>query len=183
MDLEYVSKACEVIRAGGLLVYPTESVYGIGCNPNNTTALKKLLNLKKRSPEKGFILVASDFSMFKDFVKPLPKDTLERIKKHWSEPVSWVVPAVDHCPKLLTGNRNTLAIRVSAYPFIQAMCKQLGHAITSTSANISGSDPITQVNGLIAEFANDVDYIVPLSLEKQNSPTPLFDALSGKRLR
>ncbi len=178
-----VTRAYQVIQAGGLLIYPTEGVYGIGCDPHNSEAINKLINLKKRNPNKGIILIASDFAMFEAFIKPLSNEILEQISKYKSDPVSWIVPATEHCPGPLTGNRSTLAIRVSSHPFVQSLCKQLGHAITSTSANVSGQNPINNAKELNKAFGFAVDYIVPLPVGSLGKPTPLFDAISGQQLR
>lgn len=179
----HLHASCQVIQQGGILVYPTEGVYGIGCDPRNPDALEKLISVKSRDTGKGLILIGSDFQMFKVFIQPLPKPVLDKLKASWPGPVTWVVPAAENCPDLLTGGRNTIAIRVTDHPFVRALCDQLGHCITSTSANISGEAAITNPDDLYAQFAEKVDYIAPLPLGSQIGPSSVFEALTDKQLR
>ena len=180
---EHVLKCKKIIQAGGLIIYPTEGLFGIGCDPDSHDALAKLISLKKRSTSKGIILIASRYDMLNNYIEALPSDASRRVLQTWPGPVSWVLPAKKDCSRLLTGGHNTIVARVSSHPFVQALCGQLGHAITSTSANISGQAPICNFETLEKVFAYEVDFIVPLMPGNLERPTSIFDALSGRQLR
>ena len=180
---EYVIAAGKAISAGGLVVYPTEGVYGIGCDPQNQTALERLLSLKQRDSRKGFILIASDISMLDNYLAPLSEDINSRIKDSWPGPVTWVMPAAENVSNILSGGRSTLAVRVSAHPYVRALCQHLGHALVSTSANQSGQPPLGTLIELQQTLGDRIDYIVPLPPGNLNRPTPIFDAINGVQLR
>jgi len=178
-----VLHAAQVIRRGGLLIYPTEGVYGIGCDPRNQTAVARLINLKQRDPGKGFILIAASEAMLSDYIAPLEDAVRAKLSRTWPGPVSWVVPARTGIHDSLTGGRETLAVRVSAHPFVQALCTELNHALISTSANVSGHPPITEQDTLETVFGDAVDHIVPMAPGDLAGPTPIYDALTGAQLR
>jgi L-threonylcarbamoyladenylate synthase len=180
---KHLQKACSAIQADGLITYPTEGVFGIGCNPLSEPALSRLIRLKQRHPNKGFILIASKLDMLRPYMRPLPKAIAQKVFATWPGPVTWIVPAANNLSPLLNGNRDTIAVRVSAHPFVQAICNTLGHALVSSSANISGHPPISSVKCLEQTLGKDIDYIVPLSPGKLLKPTPIFDALTGLQLR
>ena len=178
-----VCQAADAIRSGGVIIYPTEGVYGLGCDPKNPNAVERLLAIKKRNPDKGFILIASTLEMLSEFVAELPDTARKKVIESWPGPVTWILPATDSVPTFLTGNRDTLAVRVSAHPFVVDLCNTLGHAIVSTSANISGQPPAETQEELKALFFGTVDYITPLEPGDLDRPTPIFDARTGEQLR
>ncbi len=178
-----VRMACSVVRAGGLIAYPTEGVFGVGCDPSNAQALRRLLQLKKRDPLKGFILIASDTHMLSPYVRSFSSRVSKRVLPSWPGPVTWVVAAAENVPVLLTGGRSTLAVRVTAHPFVCKLCNTLGHALVSTSANRSGAPPLKDLKELQQTLGGEVDYIVPMEPGELKKPTPIFDAETGKQLR
>ncbi len=180
---DHVLEACEAVKNGGLIVYPTEGVYGIGCDPKNEQALARLLQLKNRDPDKGLILIAATFEMLSPFIKEPKGKIRKQIMQTWPGPITWILEAEHYVSPILTGNRETLAVRVSAHPFVQELCNQLGHALVSTSANVSGQPPIQSLDVLQQTFGETVDYITPLAPGDLKQPTPIFDAQSGKQLR
>ncbi|MEW6120070.1 MAG: L-threonylcarbamoyladenylate synthase [Pseudomonadota bacterium] len=126
------------LARGGLIAYATESCYGLGCAPRNPQALRRLIAAKGRSAAKGLLLIAADWSQLKPYVAPLSPGLLAHMKRSWPGPVTWVVPASNRCPALLTGGRPTVAVRVTAHPDAARLCRALGMALVSTSANKSG---------------------------------------------
>lgn len=178
-----LEKACAIVRAGGLIAYPTEGVFGIGCDPLNEKALQRLLAVKQRDPGKGFILIAARMAMLSPFIATLDNDVQTRVMNTWPGPVTWVLPATVNTSKMITGGRSTVAARITAHPFAQALSDSLGHALISTSANRGGQPAITCLEELRQQLGNDVDYIVPLELGDLQTPTPIFDAISGTQLR
>lgn len=180
---QHLDKACAVVRAGGLIAYPTEGVFGIGCDPYNEAALQRLLAVKQRDPSKGFILIAATMDMLSPFIATLDKDTRTRVLATWPGPITWVLPKAENTSDIITGGRATVAARVTAHPFAQALSTTLGHTLISTSANLSGQPAITCLQELQQTLGNDVDYVVPLEAGGLQKPTPIFDAVSGEQLR
>lgn len=178
-----LSLAVRALRLGGGIAYPTEAVFGLGCDPLNRHAVRRVLELKRRSVSKGLILIASEISQLDPFLQALDAPTQRRIGRTWPGPVTWLLPASTRCPGWLTGGKSTLAVRVSAHPVCRALCKAWGGALVSTSANRSGSAPIRRHEILRKQFGTSVDYIVPGTLGDRKRPTEIRDARSGAVVR
>ncbi len=178
-----VASAAEVVRAGGILAYPTEAVFGLGCNPADSAALTRLLALKRRPEDKGLILIAAEFDQLAGWLGELPPGALERCLASWPGPDTWVVPARPGIPPLLSGGRPTLAVRVTAHPLAAALCRACGHALVSTSANTSGQPPIVSAAELARAFGDGLDAILDGALGGLDRPTRIRDALTGEVLR
>ena len=170
------------LRRGGLIAYPTESCYGLGCDPRNVRALKRLIRLKGRSAAKGLLLIADHFKRLQTFVRPLNADDLARMRRSWPGPVSWVVPASAACPPLLTGGRATIAIRVTAHPIAARLCRSLGMALVSTSANKSGKKPAQTAAECRRIFGARVR-VIDGCIGQRRRPSTLIDLATGTVLR
>lgn len=178
-----MAEAAQVLADGGVIAYPTEAVYGLGCDPKNTEAIRKLLALKQRHPRKGLILIASDFLQLEPFIQPIAPAAFVQVKNSWPGPYTWVFPAQEWVPYELRGDHNTLAVRVSAHPTVKKLCDRFGSAIVSTSANKSGRLPTRDQRTTAIMFNNQVDLIVPGKVGGQNNPTEIRDAITGETLR
>ncbi|WP_455218030.1 L-threonylcarbamoyladenylate synthase [Kaarinaea lacus] len=181
-----LTQATRVIRQGGIIAYPTEAVYGLGCDPYNAEAVMRLLALKRRPAEKGLILIASDISQLAPFMAPLSTGQLEQLGASWPGPVTWLVPARPETPGWLRGSHDTIAVRVTDHPVASALCQTAGHALVSTSANPAGRYPATtplQVRRYFCQRENQVDYIVHGPLGNQVRPTTIRDLQTGKTVR
>lgn len=174
--------ASQALHQGKLLAYPTEAVYGLGCDPLNEQAVMKLLNIKQRPVHKGLILVASDFSQLLPFVAPNP-EMINRIIPTWPGPFTWVLPAQPWVPFYLTGRYNSLAIRVSSHPTIQRLCTYYGGAIVSTSANISNQPPARSALAVRKNLPSKTLLILSGDTALLNRPTPIYSAQTGLCLR
>lgn len=179
-DLE---QAVDCLKFGGIIAYPTEAVYGLGCDPWNSAAVEQLLLLKNRSAHKGFILVASDWSQLESFVEPVPPKSLAKIQSTWPGPYTWVFPARSQISKQLRGESSGIAVRISAHPVVQALCKAYGGAIISTSANLSGHPPARDAATVKILFSDQVHFILPGEVGKALRPTEIRDAITGELLR
>jgi len=175
-------RASRVLRAGGVIAYPTEAVYGLGCDPLNRTAVERLLAIKQRPVEKGLILVASRFDQLTPFVQ-VPDDTvMRRLRDTWPGPVTWLLPANPATPRWLRGRHASLAVRVTAHPLAAALCDAFGGPIVSTSANASGRPPAR--TALQARLrCPGVDLVVHGATGGLTRPTAIRDAYSGETLR
>jgi L-threonylcarbamoyladenylate synthase len=170
------------LRRGGLIAYPTESCYGLGCDPRNPHALKRLIRLKGRSAAKGLLLIAHHFKQFKPFVRPLCAADQMKMQRSWPGPVTWVVPASPACSPLLTGGRTTIALRVTAHPVAARLCRELGMALVSTSANKSGKKPAQTAAQCRRIFGSRVRVIDGL-IGTRRRPSTLIDLATGTTLR
>lgn len=182
-----LSNALSVLQNQGVIAYPTESVFGLGCDPDSRSAIEKILQLKKRSAHKGLILIAANIEQLKNYAdfSALNTQQLAVIKKTWPGPFTWVVPAKKELCKLISGDFNSVAVRVSAHPIVQQLCLQFGKPIISTSANLSGLQPCTTSRQVHEMFAEQplLESIVDAPVSGLAAPSQIYDAQSGKRLR
>lgn len=178
-----ISTAVKMLRNGGIIAYPTESVYGFGCDPFNKSAVSKLLAIKKREPHKGLILVASDFKQIESLITPIAPPLLTHVLETWPGPHTWVFPANDIVPTWIRGDHNTVALRVSAYPIVQQLCNQFCGPIVSTSANLSGELPTRSYRATQKMFKDTVDFIVNGTVGTLSRPTTIRDAITNEILR
>nr|MDQ2696242.1 Sua5/YciO/YrdC/YwlC family protein [Pseudomonadota bacterium] len=128
MQAQRLRQAARILRQGGVIAYPTEAVYGLGCDPRNRRAVQRLLEIKRRPPAKGLILIAADLAQLEPFIDPLPPDRRRLLDAAWPGPVTWLVPA-RRAPVWLRGNHPTLAVRVTAHPLAAALCRAFGGAV------------------------------------------------------
>jgi len=170
------------LQRGGLIAYPTESCYGLGCDPRNPRALKRLIRLKGRSAAKGMLLVADHYKRLLPFLRPLRPADLARMQRSWPGPVTWVVPASASCSPLLTGGRATIAVRVTAHPGAARLCRSAGMALVSTSANKSGQKPAKTAAQCRRIFGKRVR-VIDGRIGTRRRPSTLIDLATGTVLR
>jgi len=182
-----LTNALNTLKNQGVIAYPTESVFGLGCDPDSPIAINKVLQLKNRSPNKGLILIAANIKQLQNYgdFSALSNQQLAIIKKTWPGPFTWVIPAKKDISKLITGDFNSVAVRVSAHPIVQQLCQQFNKPIISTSANLSGLSPCTTSQQIYEMFTNHplLENIIDAPVSGLAAPSQIFDALSGKRLR
>lgn len=186
MDKNILSKAISALRAGGVIAYPTEAVYGLGCDPHQSSAVLHLLDIKKRPEEKGLILIAADTTQLMPYIdiSQIPPARMQAIQAQWPGPFTWIFPATPYAPTWVRGAHTTLAVRVTAHPIAQALCAAFGRPIISTSANVAGKPPAKNAEAMHAEpFAASLAYIVPGEVGSLNKPTEIRDAASGEVVR
>lgn len=177
-----VTKAVDLLNQGEVIAYPTEAVYGLGCNPFDENAVKKLFHVKHRPYEKGVIMVAASVAQITDLVALEGEPWQTKVEQSWPGPVTWVLPIKTDVPDWITGGRDSVAIRVSDHPTVQALCKAYGGPIVSTSANISGQEPARSAAEVNSQFANEV-FCIDAPLGSLAEPTQIWDARSQKQLR
>ena len=179
----HINAACRAIGAGGVIAYPTEAVWGLGCEPFNEHACLKLMLLKQRSDSKGLILIASDFEQLAPYLADVPQKKLDAALATWPGPATWIIPASAHVPRWLTGGRDSLAVRVTAHPVASALCQTYDGAIVSTSANTSGRPAARSAFQVRARLGYGLDYVLAGELGGRSAPTPIRDLMTGKLLR
>lgn len=168
--------------SGGVISYPTESVYGLGCDPQNYSAFEQLLQLKERPLAKGVILIAASVDQLDPYIDP-EFELLDSMLKSWPGPHTWIVPTHPQTPLWIHGEHDSIAVRVTAHPIASSLCRAFNGALVSTSANRAGSPPIRSLARLRHQFANRVDYHLPGELGTLHSPTTITDARSGRNIR
>lgn len=175
----------QALQQGGVIAYPTEAVYGLGCDPDNEAAVMALLAIKQRPVEKGLILIAANYSQLLPYVddKAIPLEKRYQIFSSWPGHVSWVLPASKTAPKWITGQFDSIAVRVSAHPVVQQLCSAYGKPLVSTSANLSGQSAITDKAELEQSLGNKLSAIMPGALGGATQPSQIRDALSGNIVR
>lgn len=177
----HLQQAAACIRNGGVIAYPTEAVWGLGCDPANDAAVRRILALKKRPIEKGLILIGSDLAQFEGWIKPLSPEDLAQVQATWPGPVTWVLPCYDEVPESVRGKHDSLAIRITAHPQVRALCELTGPLI-STSANPAGREPARSNLRVRQYFSRGVDYLLPGALGGRNAPSEIR-TLTNQRLR
>ena len=175
--------AARVVKPGGLSAYPTEAVYGLGCDPRNEAAVRRLLALKRRPVHKGLILIAADFAQLAPFLQPLTPADRVHLAATWPGPYTWLLPARPDTPHWLRGRHETLAVRVTAHPLAAALCRACGHPLVSTSANFSGRPPARSALAARRQLGTTIDYLLPGPTGGAARPTEIRDLRSGRRVR
>lgn len=170
------------LKHGGVIAYPTESCYGLGCDPRNHHAVMKLLRLKGRPQHKGLILIGSDFSLLRPYAAPLTETQWQKISPTWPGPVTWLLPAARATPAWLRGSHQSIAVRVSAHPLAARLCRVLGMALVSTSANRSGLKPVRGLAACIRAFGSEV-LVVPGLVGKRKRPSTIVELKTGAVIR
>ena len=178
-----IRHAIHILKKGGVIAYPTEAVYGLGCLADNTKAIKRLLALKQRPKEKGLILLASDLSQLAPYICQLDQTILQKIQATWPGPTTWILPTPPETSTLIKGSFDTIAVRISAHPIVQELCTQCQSPIISTSANITGQSMSYSAFDVRQHFKNELDYILNAPLGDSDKPTVIMDAITDQIIR
>jgi L-threonylcarbamoyladenylate synthase len=179
----WLRRARRCLDAGGVLAYPTEAVYGFGCDPRNASAVGRVLAIKGRSQAKGLILIAADFEQLAPLVGRLGPARMEEVLASWPGPVTWLMPARPDTPPWLTGANATLAVRVTAHPLAAALCRVWGAPLVSTSANRSGRPPARIALDVRLRLGAAVDLVLTGPCSGRSRPSTIRDAVSGRVVR
>lgn len=174
----------EKLKQNQVVAYPTEAVFGLGCNPNSETAVRALLALKQRPEEKGLILVAPH----KDYLLPFIDEThltateWQRFEQPSEQAISWIMPAKRCVPRYLKGQFDSIAVRLCQVPAVVALCEATGFALTSTSANLTGLSPCRTADDVITQFGADFPVLNQPTLGRQN-PSEIRDIFTQQIFR
>ena len=171
--------------AGEVIAYPTEAVFGLGCDPAQPAAVEKLFQIKQRDPGKGLILLAANYSQVLPYVedKAIPQDKRFSVLSHWPGPVTLLLPASSSCPAYLRGDHDTIAVRVTAFEPARQLCLELNSAIISTSANRSGAAALTDAAAVQAEFGDELGWVMQAPTGGATAPSRILNPLTGQVVR
>lgn len=175
-------RAAQIVGDGGVIAYPTEAVFGLGCDPGNLEAVVRILDLKRRSESAGLILIAGDRRQLDRWIDPRPEEQ-RRLESDPGQAVTWIVTASRRTPDWITGNRPTVAVRITYHPVAAALCRYARTALISTSANLHGRPPARSRLAVRKQFGAGVDFIVPGPLGGDIKPTEIRSARTGEVLR
>jgi L-threonylcarbamoyladenylate synthase len=175
--------AARSIAEGGVVAYPTEAVFGLGCDPRDRGAVERILAMKRRDVAKGLILIAADPAQIVPFVEPLSDERMAEIHAGWPGPNTWLLPARPDTPRWLTGHFETLAVRVTAHPLAAALCRVYGGAIVSTSANQAGRRPARTALQVRLALDDLPDFILAGDCVGSDQPSRIRDGRTGRVLR
>ena len=170
------------LRRGGLIAYPTESCYGLGCDPDNRAAVLRLLRLKQRPQRKGLILIAAHYRQVARYLQPLTSDEQARLKSDGAQAITYLMPVRHSAPRWLRGNHETLAVRLTAHLFAMQLCRSADSALISTSANRSGQRPTRTYAQCQRLFGRKV-WVLPGRVGKRKKPSTIRAWADGKIIR
>ena len=175
--------AAALLRAGGVLAYPTEGVYGLGCDPDNRAAFEKIFALKRRPPEQGVLLIAASIEQVEPWIAIAPAAAWQRARAAWPGAQTFIFPRSARVPEWVAGGHAGIALRVTAHAPSAALCRAFGGPIVSTSANRHGEPPARSAADIRAIFGEEPDGVLDAPLGGLDRPTPITDAVSGAIIR
>ena len=170
------------LRRGGLIAYPTESCYGLGCDPDNRIAVQRLLRLKQRPQRKGLILIAASYRQVARHLQPLTPDQQQQLREAGAQAITYLMPAHHSTPRWLRGAHDTLAVRLTAHNQAAQLCRGVNRALVSTSANRSGQRPAKTYAQCQRLFGRKV-WVLPGRVGKRKKPSTIRAWADGKIVR
>jgi L-threonylcarbamoyladenylate synthase len=183
--LDQLDAAAALVRRGGVLAYPTEAVFGLGCDPHDRVAFERLFALKQRPPTQGVLLIAADFAQVERYIDlaAVPAEVLAQVQASWPGPNTWIFPRSAEVPAWVAGAHAGIALRVTAHAPAAALCRAFGGALVSTSANPHGEPSARSTAMVESYFGTALDGVLDAPLGDQQRPTVIRDALSGAIIR
>lgn len=183
-----VAEAAKCLKQGQVLAYPTEAVWGLGCDPYNEQAFQEILRLKQRPIEKGVILLAGHISQIEHLLKDLNPKIREEVIASWTNRLpteratTWLLPAGTEIPTWIKGNHQKVAIRITTHPLCVALCNAFNGFIVSTSANTAGLEPARSLQEANHYFKTELNYLNG-DLGLSHEPSKVIDAETGEVIR
>lgn len=178
-----IRQGAQCLFDGGVIAYPTEAVYGLGCDPENEKAVRKILELKNRPASAGLILIADRLERFAPYIEPVSAEQKERALSAWPGPVTWLFPRAGHVPDWLAGVHTTIALRITAHEGCRLLCEAFGGPVVSTSANPSSEDPARSAARVASYFPDQLCGIVEGDLGGSDQPSEIRDLVTGRVIR
>lgn len=171
------------LREGGVIAYPTEAVWGLGCDPDNAQALARLLRLKRREPAKGVILVAAELEQLAPWLDGLPPQQRALLAEPQGQPTTWLVPDNGRAHELVRGEHDKVALRISEHPLVGELCRAFGGPLVSTSANRAGEASAMSAEAVQHTFGDELDGVLDGPLGGYTRPSTIRDLATGQVLR
>ncbi|NIY93691.1 L-threonylcarbamoyladenylate synthase [Vibrio diazotrophicus] len=183
--MDNFQQTLQALQSGEVIAYPTEGVFGVGCDPDSPEAIEKLLQLKQRPVEKGLILIAASYEQLLPYIdeSQLTAEQLQQVKSTWPGPVTWVMPASSKVSKRVSGQFDTIAVRVTDHPLVQQLCNAYGKPLTSTSANLTGQPSCMTTEEVEEQLGDKLVAILRGATGGRNKPSEIRDAKTLQVLR
>lgn len=169
--IKQVQAAEEELLLGNVILYPTDTVWGLGCDAENASAVKKIFRIKEREESKSMIILAADVDMVRHYLKEVP-GKLEDLVKAQERPTTFVLPGAQNLPEDLLAADGSIAVRVVNDEFCHRLIRQIGRPLVSTSANISGAPAPRSFAEISDEIKERVDYVVQWRQEEEAASQP-----------
>ena len=184
-DISIIKTAADVFFQGGIIAYPTEAVFGLGCDPDNELAIQKLLSIKQRPAHKGLILLATNYSQLLPYIddNAIGQENRHNVLSRWPNAITQVLPANKNISPLLCGNFDSIAVRITNHKDVVSLCQQTNKAIVSTSANLAGNNPAKTWQQVEKQLGNKIDFILKGETSGLLKPSTIIDGLTGAILR
>lgn len=170
------------LQQGGVIAYPTESCFGLGCDPLNVHALERVLAIKARPNHKGLIVIAASIEQLHGLIRPLSDAERAELARYWPGPYTFLLPAARGVPPVLRGHHDKIAVRVTAHGPAAGLCRALGTALVSTSANRAGQKSLRTTRECQRAFGARV-LVLPGRIGKRRKPSTIIDLATGHVLR
>jgi len=178
-----ISDAVGALRAGGVIAYPTEYCFGLGCDPRNHDAVLRLLDIKRREQAQGVILIAASLPQVAELADWEAVVRKEEISDSWPGPTTWLLPAKTNVATWIRGRHASVAMRIPGHLASVELCKQFGYPIVSTSANRHGRPALLTAQHVFNEMGSELDFVLDLPVGGAESASTIKDAISGESLR
>ncbi len=182
MNDTQLNQAIQCLKSGGVIAYPTESVYGLGCDATDLESVSRILKIKKRDPDKGLILLVSDIQQASRFIIPLTEQQIAKLNQPSAHAITWLLARNRAVSTLITGTHSKLAVRVTTHPIAKMLCEGFGSPIISTSCNLHGQPSHRDAESVASDSSLDLDLIIEGSCGRE-PPSRIIDLLTGARIR
>ena len=170
------------LKSGEVIGYPTEAVYGIGCDPWNQSSVEKIAKIKGRERRQTFLMVASSIDQLTDLIDISRLSS--QVKSSWPGHTTWLIKAKENVPYWLQDEQtNKVGVRVSNHPLVRELCNEYGKPIISTSANISGKEEIKNQQEFIRTFSSNINYLVDGDLGDYDKASMIIDMETNRKIR
>ncbi|WP_345950974.1 MULTISPECIES: L-threonylcarbamoyladenylate synthase [unclassified Mucilaginibacter] len=166
-----VKKAFDVVQQGGIILYPTDTIWGLGCDATNTEAIEKIYKLKQRAQEKSMIVLLDTENKLESYIREVPAIAYDLIE-FAENPLTLVMPGAKNLPPALIAEDGSIGVRVSKHPFCQQLIQRLRKPLVSTSANISGQPSPQNFQQISPEIIDGVDYVVDIDQHDLSAKKP-----------
>ncbi len=180
-----ISRAVEALNKGKVIAYPTEGVFGLGCDPDDESAIKTLLAIKQRPVEKGLILIAASYEQLMPYIDDSQLSSIQReqIQKSWPGPVTWVMPKGKKSSVYISGEFDTVAVRVTDHPLVIQLCREFGKPIISTSANLTQQPACKTTEEVTEQLGQTEVVIIAGETGGRDKPSEIKDSRTMATLR
>lgn len=177
-----VAAAAEVLLAGGVIAYPTETLPGIGCLATDAAAIRRILKIKQRPASKGLIILVSSPDQLQPSITALDENMTQRLQQITALPTTWLLPVGEDKLPLLHGEHDRLAVRVSRHPTASSLCNTVNQAIVSTSINTTGEPAARYLSEIPAAILNQLDLLLT-GPEGTGTPSEIRDIVTNQVIR